>query len=588
MPAVPIVASGLPLQFFQRGPALWVFLENSATFPVALYEAWKSLDGGSTWTQINGVGFGSLGWADTPVPSYYDGLHTVTFLYNQGNRTGNVFLQSFDLNSETWGAPFAAQGLPTHIAPWALWPLGGGFIALFQDDTASPLPFQTQIWDGSSWGALVDITVNAQALTGFNPANTFFLNAFSAIDPAGVLHVIFRTSSLNAAWNNRYFYQEVTPANTLQNFAEFPGQGGAHPDLHTSLSPTPGPTLIVLGNSLYWGIIRNNYGPGAATFPSVYIGTPLINPVWTELGNLDPAAVSTQVPVAFPSLFYDPVGGQIFADFIRPSVALGNQAQAIETADLFVTSQSVTLSDSSAGGPKLIADNPLLLFGAFVYLASGSAASHEPATAAAAFFIGPPTPPPPASPVPMPRGSSPIPKGGCHEKNGFDLCTEIEAAKMSRIHFPPMCTIPEEYRNLLPWDDTFGAIPPQAVPFHVTGSIVTPATVAGDQVVCALRVLQGFDGILTGIFQMYTGSGFVQGDGDIVWRIQINQRFVKDLSNNPFSMGTPVLPLPMTEGQLLLSGQTVRYIVNVPNLSGNIQVGASTIVCGLIGFYWPR
>lgn len=176
----------------------------------------------------------------------------------------------------------------------------------------------------------------------------------------------------------------------------------------------------------------------------------------------------------------------------------------------------------------------------------------------------------------------------CKRRTPWDWCLFAEDLKQQRITFPPMCTIPEEYRNLLPWDDTFGAIPPQARIFRPAHGILTPTTAAGDQVVLTLKMPVGYDGLLSGIFQFYTGTGFVQGSGDIVWRIQVNQHYAKDLGNNPFSIGTPQLPFPLTEGVILLSGQTIRYIVNVPNLSGNIQIGASQIVCGLVGFYWPR
>lgn len=181
---------------------------------------------------------------------------------------------------------------------------------------------------------------------------------------------------------------------------------------------------------------------------------------------------------------------------------------------------------------------------------------------------------------------------GCKPRNKWDWCMVEEAIRMRRIKFPPLCSVPEEFRNFypLPWADDFGvdAVPPEAAPFRNAGGIVTPTTLAGDTVVISERVPQGYDGILLGAYWFYTGSGFVEGDGDIVWRVQLNLRFLENLGNVLFQMGTPQSPMPMTEGQILLSGQTARVLVNVPNLSGAIQIGASRIVAGLIGFYWPR
>jgi hypothetical protein len=176
----------------------------------------------------------------------------------------------------------------------------------------------------------------------------------------------------------------------------------------------------------------------------------------------------------------------------------------------------------------------------------------------------------------------------CRKPNEYDCCLFLEEVKVRKICFPPLCSIPEEYRNLLPWDDTFGAVPEQAVPFRVAKGIATPTSAAGDQTILEMKVPVGYDGLLTGIFQIYTGPGFAQGSGDILWRLRIDQHFVKDLGASPYQLGSPQEPIPMTEGMVLWSGQTVRYLVNVPNLSGNIQSGSTLIVAGVFGFFWPR
>lgn len=199
-----------------------------------------------------------------------------------------------------------------------------------------------------------------------------------------------------------------------------------------------------------------------------------------------------------------------------------------------------------------------------------------------------------SNPTPTPGqgispGGTPLGVQRCPRKNTpYDRCLEEEGRLMRRITFPPPCSIPEEYRDLLPWDDTFGAIPPEAKPFLRQGGIVTPTTVSGDNSVISFRVPTGWDGLLSGFYFNYSGAGFTQGSGDIIWRIQCNQYFLKDLSNTPYLLGDPVNPVPMTEGKVLFSGQLVRAIVNVPNLSGMIQIGNSTVYAGLLGFFWPR
>lgn len=169
--------------------------------------------------------------------------------------------------------------------------------------------------------------------------------------------------------------------------------------------------------------------------------------------------------------------------------------------------------------------------------------------------------------------------------NRYDLCAEAEVRRLKCIEFRPACNIPP---HSLPWDDEGHRIPAGAVPFHITGTITTPAPAAGDVLVCKGQVPLGYDGLLTSIFQQYQGSGFQQGSGDIVWRIKRNQQWLKSLGNNPFALGNPQNLVDLTEGQIIYSGTFFYYFVNVPNLSSMIQVGASLITCGMDGFYWPR
>jgi hypothetical protein len=165
----------------------------------------------------------------------------------------------------------------------------------------------------------------------------------------------------------------------------------------------------------------------------------------------------------------------------------------------------------------------------------------------------------------------------------------MEIRKMRKITFPPSCIIPRGVDLFtMPWDEDYGAIPEQSVPFNQTGSLLTPATAAGDQTVLSFRVPSGYDGLLTALYWGYTGTGFLQGSGDLVWRVRRNQVYLNDLSNVLYAFGSSIQPAPLTQGALLKSDQLVSLVVNVPNLSGAIQIGASFVFGGLIGFWWPR
>lgn len=123
--------------------------------------------------------------------------------------------------------------------------------------------------------------------------------------------------------------------------------------------------------------------------------------------------------------------------------------------------------------------------------------------------------------------------------------------------------------------------------FFVRGSITTPTTVSGNNLVVSFQVPVGYFGLLLGVYNIYTGTGFVQGSGDIVWRIKIGGRWLRNFGNQLFSQGDLANPFPLMASDTLMPGELVQFIVSVPNTSGNIQVGTSNILCGLQGWFYP-
>ena len=130
-----------------------------------------------------------------------------------------------------------------------------------------------------------------------------------------------------------------------------------------------------------------------------------------------------------------------------------------------------------------------------------------------------------------------------------------------------------------------GAMPEQAVEFWENNSIVTP--VPGEVLVHEFVVPTGYRGLLYGIVLWYTGTGFVPGSGDIVWRVRVGQAWARDLGNCLYALGTPSGTFQITDFIPLESQQKVRVTVDVPNGSGSIQVGASRVLATLQGWYAP-
>lgn len=126
--------------------------------------------------------------------------------------------------------------------------------------------------------------------------------------------------------------------------------------------------------------------------------------------------------------------------------------------------------------------------------------------------------------------------------------------------------------------------PPGFQAFDTHQQIATPA-VGVDTEVLRLTVADGYDGVIRRLSNNYTGPNFVQGSGQILWRLLIDQMVVKNYGRITIEMGSPQWPRE-TDGILLRSGQVVRYVVNVsdPVLAGS----ASGIICSLGGYFWPK
>jgi hypothetical protein len=570
---------------------------------------------------------------------YWDGASsTVTLLYNvQSDSSGALTLITFDLGTETWGAPFAPGG-PTGADPKTLSQRpDGSFIAIYRDSPAV-IGYFAVVWTGFAWEAPVSLMTNIAALPGF--ANLTGVGPVTSIvDSTGILHAIMNTfgHAGTPTWINRYFYQQVLPTNALGNFHDFTEQQNTPQGIGGQLGgqSSASGAMQIVGGQLLWGVFRPT-SSALAAFPAVYVGTPLAAPVWTAGNNIDSqfttgAGLAFAGQFSFPSLKYDTVAAILYAVWSRCDGVGNNDQIAMSTQSTgnFATgawSATQLLYDGDLGGgnfavpfyPELVLQSGTS--GTFVGWAadlSGFDGDEDEQRV----FAGVPLPGPPVvttvpvQPGPVgglpasvtaalalaglsaalsPAAAWPAPDqiglaiGGCKKLNDFDNCVLAEILRTRKIKYPPMCIMPAGVDPFsMPWDEDFGFLPKQCVPFNRSSGILTPASGA-DQVVLSFRVPTGMDGLLSGLWMGYSGAGFLQGSGDIIFRVQRNQVFLKDLSNCPFLLGNPKQPVSMTQGALLLSGQLVRLIVNVPNLSGLIQVGQSTVSGGLIGFWWAR
>lgn len=132
--------------------------------------------------------------------------------------------------------------------------------------------------------------------------------------------------------------------------------------------------------------------------------------------------------------------------------------------------------------------------------------------------------------------------------------------------------------------------PKNAVRWQPRGSLTIPVLPAGaDQLVFSDRVPLGYDGLLVSLSNIWAGTGFVEGSGDLTWRVKIDRRFIPFFDAILTTLGTLSVPFDIVgQGIPLLSGQLVQYFGNFAAGSENrLNVGGKTL-CACTGYIWPR
>jgi len=194
-------------------------------------------------------------------------------------------------------------------------------------------------------------------------------------------------------------------------------------------------------------------------------------------------------------------------------------------------------------------------------------------------LVGSPTGTPP-QPTP---GGWPVWPPHWQAENDYDRCLLVNKRAVRKFRW-------QDQTRCIVWHDMdeLGRMPDGGLEFYERGSIVTPAPAPTDTVVMEFTVPTGYLGIIYGVLFHYTGTGFEDGGGDIVWRMKVGNGWAaQGLGNCLFQLGTVGQCLSLTDYIAVNSNQRVQALVQVPNLSGNIQVGASRILATIQGWYYP-
>jgi hypothetical protein len=117
------------------------------------------------------------------------------------------------------------------------------------------------------------------------------------------------------------------------------------------------------------------------------------------------------------------------------------------------------------------------------------------------------------------------------------------------------------------------------------GSIALPANNGVDTVVLRYRVPRGYRGVILSLVNDWTGTTFVDGSGDLTWRLQINQAWVKTYGNIRYQYGNLQNRYPLEGAYIqLVAGDVVTYYVNHAVASA---LTGGFIITGIGGYIYP-
>ena len=104
------------------------------------------------------------------------------------------------------------------------------------------------------------------------------------------------------------------------------------------------------------------------------------------------------------------------------------------------------------------------------------------------------------------------------------------------------------------------------------------------------QVQPGMCAIITAAFHFYDSGGqannWVQGDGQLVFFLSVDNRYVPNFTNMFTAFGTPQAPQAIPRGIPVMSGQTITYTVKT-NASTLITADPARVSAGVQGLILP-
>lgn len=168
---------------------------------------------------------------------------------------------------------------------------------------------------------------------------------------------------------------------------------------------------------------------------------------------------------------------------------------------------------------------------------------------------------------------------------------------MSSMFAPPACSYPGENGAggqpnpnccpSAPWVE----MPEDGVPFDETRFIDTPAVAAPETVIFTTQVPDGYRGVIKLYHNHFEGGGFVEGSGNLIWRIRqgppgVAGRAVRNLGDIRTTRGSIQWQRVLPGGVIVEPREFMTYTIT-HSAGSPIVPGGTRIFATLSGWFWP-
>lgn len=600
---------------FKVGLNLYCVLQAQVGAPRTV-NVFKSTDDGLTWTQMDAGNSPSFTDSTCRVQARLNpNGTTITIAYNPASTTGPTTLswRAFNCLTDTFDVAGTIPNYTnndirkgTGLFSFDFTVRVSGDIVLVFGQVIPPNTLQVSmgyvIFSGAAWGLFVTIAAGNDGTQSGWQIPAVVLDEVTAI-----IHIFLQFIHIPAGRTDDYYISlsgtnVASVAIALSARAVTSRISYGSPVVSQSQDSVTLPVYSHIGSTFVFG---------------VYTGTPLSAPVFGAFTQLDTGALA--LPGDFENGHAMIVDDDIWAVWIFwPDVATIQLKRAINTAGVWAASD--IFYDLIANPPNANLDQ-LILGGNCAKIGSvGAIITVNDAADATqvAYFLRQAVIPPPPTPTPRPKGAAgggtffprflngslledQITRGPAFRTyaplywlfdfpNAFDLClsrewrlyNEIDPQALSCARKPDCFEVYAERQWVEP--------PPGAVTFNPNKAIPLPDPATVNAVVLSFRVPIAYDGIILAQYHSYRGSGaFVEASGDIIWRVRVNGRYLRDMGDMEVSLGSPQKLSPCPGGLWVYSGNLVEYLVSAPNGSGALPLpGQGNILAGLHGWFWPR